>query len=114
MPKGTSIATSQRWTIASEDALMGPADMSLAVPIKINTNGTPDIKNCGSVIDVDDKATMLLRNLDFSWNPSAWKKTETALWSITPPGIGLHTWKTKRPYRQSDAGKYSATAGYFQ
>jgi len=38
------------------------------VPIMINTSGTPDtIKNCGSVIEVDNLAKLLVP-FDFSWN----------------------------------------------
>jgi hypothetical protein len=44
------------------------------VPIKINTDGTPDtVKNCGSVIEVDEYVeTYLMSNFDFSWNPTAY------------------------------------------
>jgi hypothetical protein len=51
-----------------------PYDLFLNVPIKINTDGTPDIvKNCGSVIEVDAKVNLIaMRPFDFGWNPTAY------------------------------------------
>jgi hypothetical protein len=42
--------------------------------IKVNTSGTPDLlKNCGSVIDVDQNITAKLNaNFDFSWAPATY------------------------------------------
>ncbi len=51
-----------------------PYDLFLNVPIKINTDGTPDIvKNCGSVVEVDAEVNLIMmRSFDFSWNPTAY------------------------------------------
>jgi hypothetical protein len=50
------------------------ADTNFYVPIKVNTDGTPDlVKNCGSVIDVDTGVTASLKTkFDFSWAPTTY------------------------------------------
>jgi hypothetical protein len=49
-------------------------DRNFFVPIKVVTSGTPDtVKNCGSVISVDDgAAASLMANFDFSSSPCAY------------------------------------------
>ncbi len=50
------------------------ADTNFFVPIKVNTDGTPDlVKNCGSVIEVDAGVTATLKaRFDFSWAPTTY------------------------------------------
>jgi hypothetical protein len=80
--------------------LQGMPDLFLNVPVKINTDGTPDIvKNCGSVIEVDDGVQLILmRQLDVGWNPSAYLEKDgngTLIYNAMPGNGPSNAWGLK-------------------
>ncbi|MGD0653632.1 MAG: PEP-CTERM sorting domain-containing protein [Thermoguttaceae bacterium] len=70
----------------------GGLDTNFWTPIKINTSGTPDtVKNCGSVIEVDDGVTATLKaNFDFTWSPTGYlEKDGSGTLSYSAPAPAL-------------------------